>query len=203
MTHKLIDLPFGADALEPFMDKETVKIHHGKHHQGYVDKLNLTIEKYPTIKEKPIEELLKNLSSIPNEIKQKVINFGGGVYNHNFFWKTLKKFSPFNPNYEIGKAIIEKWENYENFKKEFTQKALSLFGSGWTWLVLNNNKLEILQTTNQESPISKNMIPLITVDVWEHTYYLRYKNKRPEFIEAFWNIVNWEKINKLYQKAKE
>jgi len=203
MTHELIQLPFNSDSLEPYMDKETVEIHYGKHHQGYVDKLNLTIKKYPELSDKSIEWLLENLDSISEEIKQKIINFGGGVSNHNFFWSILKKDINFNPESEIGKAIIKKFGSFENFKEEFSQKATTLFGSGWTWLVLNNNELEIVQTLNQESVISKKMNPLITIDVWEHAYYLKYKNMRPEFIENFFKIIDWEKVNELYIQSKK
>lgn len=203
MTHELIQLPFETNALEPHMDEETVKIHYGKHHQGYVDKLNATIEKYPELGDKSVEWLLENISEVSSEIRQKVINFGGGVYNHNFFWSILKKDIPFKEDSEIGKAILEKWESFENFKEEFENKSNTLFGSGWTWLVLNNNQLEIIQTTNQESPLSGKMIPLITIDVWEHAYYLKYQNKRPEFSTNFWNILDWDKINELYNEGKQ
>lgn len=203
MTHELIKLPFETNALEPYMDEETIKIHHGKHHQGYVDKLNSTIEKYPELEGKKVEWLLENISDISSEIRQKIINFGGGVYNHNFFWDILKKDVKLNPESEIAKAIIENFESFENFKNEFEEKANTLFGSGWVWLVLKNNKLEIIQTTNQESAISGKMIPLINLDVWEHTYYLKYQNKRNEFVKNFWNILDWEKVNELYMKAKQ
>jgi len=203
MTHELIKLPFETNALEPFMDKETVEIHYGKHHQGYVDKLNVTIENYPELEGKTVEWLLENIANISSEIRQKAINFGGGVYNHNFFWSILKKEILFNSKSEIGKAIIQKFANFEIFKEEFENKSNTLFGSGWVWLVLNKNELEIIQTTNQESPLSGKMIPLINLDVWEHTYYLKYKNQRPEFTKNFWNILDWEKVNELYIKAKQ
>jgi Fe-Mn family superoxide dismutase len=201
--HELIQLPFISDELEPYMDKQTVEIHYGKHHQGYVDKLNATIKDYPELADKPVEWLLENISDVSSEIRQKIINFGGGVYNHNFFWSILKKEIPFNPESEIGKAILKKWETFETFKEEFENKANTLFGSGWTWLVLNKNELEIIQTTNQESPLSGKMIPLITIDIWEHAYYLKYQNKRPEFSTNFWNILDWNKINELYTTTKE
>ncbi len=203
MTHELIKLPFETNSLEPFMDKETIEIHHGKHHKGYVNKLNIAIEKYPELSEKKVEWLLENISEISTEIRQKIINFGGGVYNHNFFWSILKKEILFNSESEIGKEIIKKFGSFDNFKKEFEEKGNTLFGSGWVWLVLKNNELEIIQTTNQESPLSGKMIPLITADVWEHTYYLKYKNKRNEFLENFWNVLNWEKINENFTKAKQ
>ena len=198
MTHELIQLPFKKSSLEPYMDEETISIHYGKHHQGYVDKLNDTLKEYPEFKEKPIEWILENISEVPIEIRQKVINFGGGVYNHNFFWKILKKEIDFNPESEIGKKIIEDFNSLEEFKEKFENAANPLFGSRWAWLVLKGNNLEIVQTTNQESVISGKMIPLINIDVWEHTYYLKYQNKRPEFVKNFWNILDWKKVNELF-----
>ena len=203
MVHELIQLPFEPSALEPHMDKETVEIHYGKHHQGYVNNLNKTIEKYPELEDKPVEWLLENISDVSSEIRQKVINFGGGVYNHNFFWSILKKDVPFNPESEIGKEIISKFGSFEEFKTQLSNAATTLFGSGWAWLVLKDNALEIVQTTNQESVISGKMIPLINIDVWEHTYYLKYKNKRPDFVENFFSIINWEKANELFVAAKK
>lgn len=203
MKHELIELPFEKESLEPYMDKETISIHHKKHHQGYVDKLNATLEEYEDLQEKSVEWLLENISEIPSEIRQKIINFGGGVENHNFFWKILKKDIEFDEKSEIGKAIIEKFGSFEDFKEKFESSANTLFGSGWAWLVLNKGQLEIVQTTNQESVLSGKMTPLINIDVWEHTYYLKYQNKRPEFVKNFWNILNWEKVNELFVQAKE
>lgn len=196
-----MELPFESNALEPYMDKETIEIHHGKHHQGYVNNLNKTIENYPELQEKSVEWLLQNLDSISEEIKQAVINHGGGTYNHNIFWSTLGKGTA--PEGEIFEAIKNKFGSFKEFKNEFAEKAAKTFGSGWTWLVLNKNKLEIIQTFNQESPISKEMIPLITIDVWEHSYYLKYQNRRPEYIENFFNIIDWKKVNELYTIAKQ
>ena len=202
MTYELIKLPFETNSLEPHMDKETVEIHYGKHHQGYVDKLNKALAKYPELEEKTIEWLLKNLSKIPEDIRQHIINNAGGVYNHNFFWSILKKDISFNPKSEIGKKILKKYTTFEGFKEEFTKKATTLFGSGWAWLVLDSNKLRIVETQNQDSVISKNMIPLIAIDVWEHAYYLKYKNLRPEYIKNFFNIINWEKVDELFTTRK-
>lgn len=201
MTHELTKLPYEYNSLEPYIDEQTMKIHHLKHHQSYVNKLNETIKNYPELQDKPIEEILSNLEAISDQIKQKVINFGGGVYNHNFFWKILKK--DVDPSGEILKAINEKFESFENFQKEFKEKSTTLFGSGWTWLVLNkSNQLEIVQTKNQDSVISLGLIPLITIDVWEHAYYLKYQNKRDEFVDQFFKVINWEHINELFIKAK-
>ena len=201
MAVELMNLPYEPNALEPEMDEETVKIHHGKHHQGYVNKLNKAIENYPELGDKSAEWLLKNLDSISDEIKQAVINNGGGVYNHNLFWNILKKGTEFSG--EIADAINERFGSFDAFKEEFSNAATTLFGSGWAWLVLKDNKLEIVQTKNQESVISNDMIPLLAIDVWEHSYYLKYQNKRPEYVENFFSIINWEKVNELYLQAKE
>jgi len=200
MTEKLMNLPYEYNALEPFFDEETMKIHHTKHHQGYVNKLNDVI-KGTELENKPVEEILANTSQIDDKIKQKIIDFGGGVFNHNFFWEILKK--DVNPSEEILNAINDKFESFELLKNEFKQKSMTLFGSGWTWLVLNKKKeLEIVQTKNQDSVISQGLIPLIALDVLEHTYYIKYQNKRDEFIDAFFNIINWEKVNNLFLSGK-
>jgi superoxide dismutase, Fe-Mn family len=203
MKHELIKLPFETDALEPYMDKETVEIHYSKHHQGYVDKLNATLEGNKELEDKPVEWLLENIAEVPSELRQKVINFSGGVENHNFFWNILKKDVEFDPESEIGKAILEEFNSLEEFQEKFENAANTLFGSGWAWLALRNGKLEIVQTTNQESVLSGKMIPLINIDVWEHTYYLKYQNKRQEFVKNFWKILNWEKVNEFFISEKE
>lgn len=195
-------LPYEYDALEPYIDAKTMEIHHSKHHQNYVNKFNAAIEN-SKLKDVPVEEILTNLNQIPEEIKNAVINNGGGTYNHNLFWTILKKDVPFDEESKIGEAILEKFGSFENFKKEFSEKASTLFGSGWTWLVLNkNNELEIIQTRNQDSVISLGMKPLLTLDVWEHAYYLKYQNKRPDYIEAFFNIINWDYVDDLFSEAK-
>ena len=199
MAHELSKLPYSYDSLEPFIDSKTMEIHHDKHHKTYVDKLNAALEKHPELQKKKVEELLMDLNKVPEDIRTQVRNQGGGVFNHNFFWQILKKNT--KPKAEIEKAIIKKFGSFEEFKKQFTDKATTLFGSGWTWLVMNNKKeLEIIQTSNQDSPISQNKIPLITIDVWEHAYYLKYQNRRAEYIEAFFSIINWDKVNELYKK---
>jgi len=201
MIHQLKPLGYAYDSLEPYIDKETMEIHHSKHHQGYVNKLNLALEKNLNLQEKPISEILKDLNSIPENIRSSVMNNGGGVYNHDFFWSILKK--KIAPKGEIIEELNKKFGSFEEFKNQFTNSATTLFGSGWAWLVLENNELKIIQTKNQDSPISKNQIPLIAIDVWEHAYYLKYQNKRPEYIENFFNIINWEKVNHLFLESKK
>lgn len=204
MIHELPKLPYEYNSLEPHIDEETMKIHHDKHHQGYVDKLNKAITGHEELQAKTINELMKNVESISDEIKQAVINNGGGHINHTFFWEILSKDKPFDENSEIGKEIIKKFESFENFKIQFSNAAATQFGSGWGWLVLNeNNELEILKTKNQDSPISINKTPLIGIDVWEHAYYLKYQNKRPEYIENFFSVINWEKVEEIFVKAKQ
>jgi len=201
MTHALPDLGYTYDSLEPFFDVQTMEIHHRKHHQGYVDKLNAALEGSPDLQGKDVEELLKDLDSLPKDKKQAIINNGGGHANHTLFWSILKKDS--SPAGEIKDAIHEKFESGEKFKEEFANAAATRFGSGWAWLVLNENKeLEIISTANQDSPLSEGKIPILGLDVWEHAYYLKYQNKRPEYIEAFWNVVNWEAVNERFLKAK-
>lgn len=197
----LPNLPYLYSALEPFIDAKTMEIHHTKHHQAYIDKLNKALEKYPELQKKTAEQLIKNLDSIPEEIRIAVKNNGGGHVNHGFFWLILKK--GIKPEGEIIDAIKKNFSSFEKFKEEFSTKAVSLFGSGWCWLVLNKEKkLEIITTANQDSPLSQGKTPLIAIDVWEHAYYLKYQNRRQEYIDAFWNVINWQTVNQNFLKAK-
>jgi len=203
MTYELMPLGYEYDALEPYIDKETMEVHYSKHHQGYVNKLNATLEKHPELAEKKVEELLRDLNSIPEDIKTGVINNGGGVFNHNFFFSTLKK--DVEPNGELVEEIKKKFGSFEEFKNLFTKAAATVFGSGWAWLIYNKEKkeLEVFHSKNQESPISFNLVPIIGIDVWEHAYYLKYQNKRPDYIEAFFHVIDWEKANELFAEAKK
>lgn len=201
MLHLLPKLPYAYDALEPFIDEQTMEIHHGKHHQTYVDKLNKALEKYPKLQGKSAEELLKNLELIPEDIRTAVRNHGGGHANHSFFWQILKK--DVEPSGEILKVINKKFNGIDNFKTEFSNKAVGLFGSGWCWLVLNGKELEIITTQNQDSPVSQGKIPVLGLDLWEHSYYLKYQNRRNEYIKSFWNIVNWKKVNENFLRTKK
>jgi Fe-Mn family superoxide dismutase len=199
---QLPKLPYEYNSLEPYIDEQTMRLHHDKHHQAYVDKFNEIAEKYPELRDKEPEELLKDPSKLPQEIKQKVINFGGGHINHSFFWEILKKDEKLRG--EIEKAINKKFGSFENFKKQFSESAASLFGSGYTWLVLNEKKeLEILNLPNQDSPLSLNKHPLLAIDVWEHAYYLKYQNRRADWIENFFKIINWKKVDENYAKLHE
>lgn len=200
MVHELQKLEYSYDALEPHIDAKTMEIHHTKHHQAYVDKLNTALEKYPELGSKSIEELLSDLSAIPEDIRTAVRNNGGGHANHTLFWQLLSKEGG-EPSEALTKAIDETFGSMESFKEKFGKAAATRFGSGWAWLVVNNGKLAVMSTANQDTPISEGKVPILGLDVWEHAYYLHYKNKRPAYIEAFWNVVNWKKVNELFEAA--
>lgn len=200
MIHKLPALPYAYNALEPYIDEQTMQIHHTKHHQTYVDKLNAALEGYDDLQKKSAEDLIKDLSSIPEKIRTAVRNHGGGHVNHSFFWPLLWKEVDLGG--EIADAIKSKFGDYDTFKEKFSNAAALLFGSGWAWLVLNNGELEITTTANQGSPLSQGQIPILGLDVWEHAYYLKYQNRRPEYINAFFNIINWEKVDENFKTAK-
>lgn len=197
MPYKLEPLPYSYDALEPFIDEQTMHIHHDKHHQTYVDKLNAAMEKHPDLAAINPQELLRDLNAVPEDIRTAVKNMGGGVVNHDFFWSVLKK--DVKPTGKVVDAIKKQFGSMEAFQKAFNDAAAGLFGSGWAWLVSNKGKLEIMTTPNQESPLSVGKTPLLVIDVWEHAYYLRYLNKRADFISAFWNIVNWDKVEENFK----
>lgn len=203
--YTLPKLNYELDSLEPYLDKETMSLHYGKHHQTYCDKLNGALEKYPELAEKAAEELLKDLNSLPEEIRKPVQNFGGGFVNHNFFWSILSpnKGEENIPTGELVQKIDEQFGSFEEFKKQLSDKALSVFGSGWAWLVVNKEgDLEIISTSNQDSPLTVGQVPLLTIDVWEHAYYLKYQNRRAEFITAIWQVFDWAQIEKNFVSAK-
>ncbi|MGV8163065.1 MAG: superoxide dismutase [Candidatus Nanoarchaeia archaeon] len=197
--HELPKLPYAYNALEPYMDEATVKLHHDKHHQTYVDNLNLALDKHPELFKFKVEDLLKELNSIHEDIRLQVRNHGGGVWNHNLFWDILKK--DVKVPKEIAAAINKEFGGMDKFKEEFKKAALGQFGSGWAWLILNNGKLEIVKTSNQDTPISEGKTPILTIDVWEHSYYLLYQNRRAEYVDKFFNIINWEEVNRRYLDA--
>mgnify|MGYP001024012908 FL=1 len=198
--YTLSPLPYAFDALEPYIDAATMQIHHDKHHQTYVDKLNAALERHPELSEKKLEELLSNLESIPEDIRSAVRNHGGGHFNHSFFWPLLSKEGIKQPLPELGAAIARDFGSFDSFKENFIQAATNQFGSGWAWLSLNkDNKLVVHSTTNQDNPLMQGMKPIIGLDVWEHAYYLKYQNKRPDYISAFWNVINWEQAEKNFK----
>ncbi|EOH89226.1 superoxide dismutase [Enterococcus villorum] len=202
MTYTLPDLPYAFDALEPYIDEETMHLHHDKHHNTYVTNLNAAIEKYPELGEKTVEDLVSDMDAIPTDIKTAVRNNGGGHANHSFFWKIMAPNAGGEPTGEIKEAIDEVFGDFATFKEEFKKAAAGRFGSGWAWLVLDGEKLAITSTANQDSPLMEGKTPILGLDVWEHAYYLKYKNVRPEYIEAFWNVVNWDEVNKVFTAAK-
>ncbi|EMF0278379.1 superoxide dismutase [Enterococcus faecium] len=202
MTYTLPDLPYAYDALEPYIDEETMHLHHDKHHNTYVTNLNAAIEKYPELGEKTIEELLSDMDAIPTDIKTAVRNNGGGHANHSFFWEIMAPNAGGEPTGEIKEAINEAFGDFSSFKEEFKKAAAGRFGSGWAWLVMENGKLAITSTANQDSPLMEGKTPILGLDVWEHAYYLKYKNVRPDYITAFWNVINWDEVNKRFEAAK-
>lgn len=189
-------LPYEYASLEPFIDRKTMEIHHGKHHATYVENLNIAMKNYPDLANKPIEDIIQHVDNIPNDIRTQVINHGGGHANHSFFWLCLAPNTTQNiePVGTSKQAIIATFGSIEFFKEQFKKSALTRFGSGWAWLVLQNGKLDIVSTANQDSPLTLRMTPLLCIDVWEHAYYLSYQNRRADYIDAFWNIVSWEAV---------
>lgn len=199
--HTLPELGYAYDSLAPYIDAKTMELHHSKHHQTYVDKLNAALEKYPELFNTPLEDLIKNLEAVPEDIRTAVRNHGGGHLNHSFFWPLLKINNGATPSGALAEAIERNFESLENFKDQFSQAALNNFGSGWTWLVKNmSGALHIVSTPNQDSPLSAGLTPLLGLDLWEHAYYLNYQNKRADYIAAFWEIINWDQVDKLFLK---
>ena len=200
MAHTLPKLEYAYDALEPYIDARTMEIHHTKHHQTYVDKLNAAIQGIAALEKVRVEQLIRNLNEVPENIRTAVRNHGGGHANHSFFWPTLKKgVKAGGPAVD---AIARKFGNFDKFKEDFSNAAALLFGSGWAWLALNKGELEIVTTPNQDSPISQGRTPILGIDVWEHAYYLKYQNRRPEYIAAFFNVINWDKVNEHFKAGR-
>lgn len=202
MTFSLPDLPYAYDALEPYIDEETMHLHHDKHHQTYINNLNATLADYPRLAALSIEDLLADTSKIPQDIRQAVINNGGGHANHSFFWKMMTAESA-GPSGDLATELDKTFGSVGDFKAKFKTAATGRFGSGWAWLVLDHGKLHVTATLNQDSPLSNGQVPIIGLDVWEHAYYLKYKNVRPEYVDAFWSVVNWEYANELFMAAKK
>jgi len=197
--HKLPNLPYDFGALEPYIDEQTMRLHHGKHHQAYVDKLNSAIDGKADLEEKSIEELLKDLGSLPEDVRTAVKNNGGGHYNHSMFWQMMSPLQTGKPDGKIANAIGSTFGSFETFQEKFAVAAVGRFGSGWAWLIDNNGQLEITSTANQDSPISSGQKVILGLDVWEHAYYLKYQNRRPEYIENWWKVVNWDEVQKRMQ----
>jgi len=202
MAFELPQLPYGYDALEPHIDKETMNIHHTKHHNTYVTNLNNALEGQADLASKSVEELIADLDSVPESIRTAVRNNGGGHANHSLFWKLLSPNGGGEPTGSVGEAINSKFGSFDKFKEQFQAAGAGRFGSGWAWLAVNNGELEITSTPNQDSPLMEGKTPLLGLDVWEHAYYLKYQNRRPEYMSAFWNVVNWDEVQKLYDSAK-
>ena len=199
MKHTLPELGYKYDALEPHFDARTMEVHHGKHHQAYVDKLNAALEGHAELQKFSVDDLLKNFNKVPDAIKTAVKNHGGGHANHSFWWPMLGNSS--QAKGRVVDAIHESFESLEKFKEQFNTAATTLFGSGWAWLVVDQGRLEIMQTQNQDSPLMQGKIPVLGIDLWEHAYYLKYQNKRPDYISAFWNVVNWKQVDGNFAEA--
>lgn len=193
-------LPYAFDALEPYIDARTMEIHHDKHHQAYVTNLNKAVAGQASLAGKSVEDLLRDLRSVPEAVRKAVQNNGGGVANHNLYWQCLKKNEGGKPAGELGKAIEKKWGSYDNFKAEFTKAGMTQFGSGWAWLSLDGKELVIEQSPNQDTPLSQGRVPLLAMDVWEHAYYLKYQNRRADYVAAFYNVINWDFVSERYAK---
>ncbi len=202
MTKELPKLTYSYNALEPYIDAKTVEIHYTKHHQGYLTKLIGAVADTDLGTMEP-QEILQNISNIPENIKSAVVNNAGGVVNHNIYWQIMGPQGSREPLGTLGIKIDDTFGNFENFKEQFTQTAATFFGSGWVWLVLDGDALKITTTQNQSSPLSLKQIPVIGLDVWEHAYYLKYQNRRPEYISNWWNVLNWEEIESIYTNAVE
>ncbi len=200
--YTLPELPYAYKALEPHIDEQTMTIHHSKHHAGYVSKLNTALEGREDLANQDINTILSNLSQLPEEIRTAVQNNGGGHANHSLFWLSLSAKAGGKPEGSLSDEIIASFGSFENFKKEFTNSALTRFGSGWAWLTLEQGELHVCSTPNQDTPIMKGNTPLLGIDVWEHAYYLKYQNRRAEYIEAWWNVVNWNEVQKRLDTAR-
>ena len=202
MAHELPPLPYAYDALEPHIDKETMTLHHDKHHQAYVNNLNAALEKYPDLQNRSAEELIRDLNSVPEDIRMAVRNNGGGHVNHTMFWEIMGPNGGGEPTGALAEAINQAFGSFEDFKKQFNDAGAKRFGSGWAWLVRNSSgQLQIVSTQNQDNPLSEGHYPILGNDVWEHAYYLKYQNRRPDYLNAWWNTVNWEEVNRRFEQA--
>ena len=202
MAHETPRLPYDYAALEPYISAEIMRFHHDKHHETYVKNLNDALAKHPELESKAAEDLLRDLQSVPEDIRTAVRNNGGGHVNHTMFWRIMKPQGGGDPTGEIAQAIKDAFGDFNSFKEKFNDGGAKQFGSGWVWLVSSGGKLEITSTPNQDSPLSNKQFPIMGNDVWEHAYYLQYQNRRPEYLKAWWNVVNWDEINKRFSEAR-
>lgn len=200
--YELPALPYDVKALEPHIDEQTMIIHHDRHHATYVTNLNAALEGYDDLSNKSVEELISNLDAVPENIRTAVRNNGGGHANHSLFWKLLSPNGGGTPSGDVAEAINQAFGSFDKFKEEFTKAATTRFGSGWAWLVVDNGQLSIISTPNQDSPLMEGKTPILGLDVWEHAYYLNYQNKRPDYISAFYQVINWDEVNNLFRAAK-
>jgi Fe-Mn family superoxide dismutase len=196
MSHQLPSLPYDFAALEPHIDAQTMQIHHGKHHAAYVNNLNAAIEKHPALAGKSAEELIKNLAAVPEDVRTAVRNNGGGHVNHTMFWEIMGPGKGGAPSGPIGEAITAAFGGFDAFKEQMNKAGVGRFGSGWAWLVDAGGKLAIESTANQDNPLMEGKKPILGIDVWEHAYYLKYQNRRPDYLAAWWNVINWDEVNK-------
>ena len=202
MAFELPNLPYAEDALEPYIDAQTMNIHRTKHHQTYITNLNAAIEKHPELAGKSLEDLLSDLNAVPEDIRMAVRNHGGGTWNHNLFWEIMGPKMGGSPSGELTKALEGAFGSFDAFKEEFTKAATTRFGSGWAWLVKKGDGLAVVSTANQDNPFSDGATPILGLDVWEHAYYLKYQNKRPDYIAAWFNVINWDFVADRYSKLK-
>lgn len=204
MKHGLPDLPYGYDALEPYIDARTMEIHHTKHHAAYVSNLNAALESHPQLSGRPLEDILRNLENVPESVQTAFRNHGGGHINHSLFWNIMGPDCGGEPKSELSKAVNESFGDFATFKAQFEKAATTRFGSGWAWLCRNaEGGLIVTSTPNQDSPFMEGLTPILCLDVWEHAYYLKYQNRRAEYVSNWWNVVNWAEVERLYESAKE
>src|SRR5690606_19554734 len=194
MAHELPALPYAFNALEPFIDEQTMQIHHGKHHQTYVNNLNAALEKHTELQAKSVEELIADIDALPEDIRTAVRNNGGGHANHSLFWQVMGPNKGGAPSGAVAEAINAKFGSFEAFQEAFAKAAAGRFGSGWAWLIKSGNGVDVTSTPNQDSPLMEGKTPLLGLDVWEHAYYLKYQNRRPDYIKAWWNVVDWDAV---------
>jgi Fe-Mn family superoxide dismutase len=199
MAHEVPELPYAYNALEPHIDEQTMRIHHDKHHAAYVSNLNAALEKAPELKQKSVEDLVRGINSVPEEIRTAVRNNGGGHVNHTMFWEIMGPGQGGAPTGKVGDAITSSFGSFDAFKEQFAKAGVGRFGSGWAWLIDAGGKLAIESSANQDSPLMEGKKAILGLDVWEHAYYLKYQNRRPDYITAWWNVVNWDEVNKRFK----